>query len=693
MNEVPKDRCGYTWSPPDKFHEKPVQQSCCCRPTVSDSDHCAWHVAPEDTNEKTVAALKELRPDTTIRAKTESYGELLDGAILTGLEIGDSISLSRVALRDADLMRTNLQNGDLTNSNFDGSDFTCASLKGADLAGTSLREANLTDTVLDGADLTDALLERADLSGASLQNADLVDGHLREADLSYSSLRSADLTDSLLDRANLKNANLDEADLKRSSLLKSNISNSSLRNANLTDTLLTKAYLHDTDLKGADIIDASLSEANFSDAILTGANLSGANLQDTDLINTEINGVDLTGANLTGANITGAELKDLTLENSNFLDTNYSKANLSDDIRRWIELSGPPRKGDDSHPDKDISGPLARIRRYGDTLNLQTIGGIILLLSLLLIQRESNIKPATFLPILVTIVSLYIGGVGFLFYVHTRLPAVLEELIPVAQSNEQNTQNFIVRLANEMSIVPPPIISPLNLPPRLRLGVWAGIGGGGGLIGHWIVSQTTGLTYTFQLDTINPTLWVGITAASFIMAITAGVIFSRVIAIAFRLGYDFDVALDLNQFYVNERLGVEPYGQFLTRSAGLLTVSSVVPLYFGRVNDLIVYDLAGFGLIILAGVLFSLGQIGFRREMIRAKEARLETLQSEHRDAILTVFSESNPEIDPETMEIADSTVQIRNEIKTIPEWPANMRKVLTFSSTVLIPLLIKFVP
>ena len=91
MSDPPSKRYGYTWSPNYETLNRPNHQSCCWRPTLDHTDCCAWHANPDDTNKKTITALKEVRPDPEVRERNKPYAELLDGAVLVGSEI-DSYS-------------------------------------------------------------------------------------------------------------------------------------------------------------------------------------------------------------------------------------------------------------------------------------------------------------------------------------------------------------------------------------------------------------------------------------------------------------------------------------------------------------------------------------------------------------------------------------------------------------------------
>lgn len=147
------DRCGYTFPDdceqvdPDEFTRTDFNRSCCFRETVPDSDRCAWHVDPDETDHKTRSALRSARGSFGDDADI-AHIELLDGANLRGIEL-DSCKLMRGA-----------------------------AVRGGEFVGSSLRGTSLTDVDLVGADLTDADLFRTSLTDAGLRHADLIDADL-----------------------------------------------------------------------------------------------------------------------------------------------------------------------------------------------------------------------------------------------------------------------------------------------------------------------------------------------------------------------------------------------------------------------------------------------------------------------------------------------------------------------------------
>jgi Uncharacterized low-complexity proteins len=132
--KVPEERCGYTFPEDSVFEDDPgsvSQQGSCIRDPLSDSDRCAFHANPAETEHK----LHQLR-------NTGPVGDSLDGAILQH-HFADSVEFADISLlRDAALYH-------------------------ADLSGADLSDANLLRAHLSYANLSEAELSDADLSGGS----------------------------------------------------------------------------------------------------------------------------------------------------------------------------------------------------------------------------------------------------------------------------------------------------------------------------------------------------------------------------------------------------------------------------------------------------------------------------------------------------------------------------------------------
>lgn len=194
MGQEPEGVCGYTWPEDHEEDDDPFHQSCCYRSTLEDTDRCAWHADPSDTDEKTIESLRDIRVDPEIRQQTSPVGELFDGAILTDLELNDKISLSRVSLRDSECTGVNLDNADLTGVHFTSANLTDSYFFKSNLTDSLLVNANMTDANFGSADLTDANLAGADMKDKILINADLINAVLWYTNLISTNLRNADLS-------------------------------------------------------------------------------------------------------------------------------------------------------------------------------------------------------------------------------------------------------------------------------------------------------------------------------------------------------------------------------------------------------------------------------------------------------------------------------------------------------------------
>ncbi|WP_176451334.1 pentapeptide repeat-containing protein [Halorubrum sp. Ea8] len=188
-------------------------------------------------------ALRQSLVDTEVREQTQPGGELLDGAVLTGIKFDDIFSLRGYYLRDTDFSKTDLSQVSLNNANLTG-----ANLFNADLTNGYLWDVNFTDAYLFNVALTDAYLFNTDFIDADLTSADL-----RDADLPNTEFTGADLTSSDLSGTDLTDARL--------------------RWASLADVTAIRANFTDTDLLGVDLEGASLNDSQFDGAALTGARL------------------------------------------------------------------------------------------------------------------------------------------------------------------------------------------------------------------------------------------------------------------------------------------------------------------------------------------------------------------------------------------------------------------------------------
>ena len=194
MSEVPEGRCGYAWPDDVPDDKQPPElltdhESCCWRETLPDTDKCAWHADPEETEHKTVEQLQQVRVPSKVREQTKPAGELLDGAKLSGLDLAGSISFSHTTFRNSDLSETGLKEADLSEADLTNADLPGVTAQETVFTNADLRKAvfHQSDTARDTcaeispANLEDAVLEHADLRGADLRDTRLYQTDLTEA--------------------------------------------------------------------------------------------------------------------------------------------------------------------------------------------------------------------------------------------------------------------------------------------------------------------------------------------------------------------------------------------------------------------------------------------------------------------------------------------------------------------------------
>jgi uncharacterized protein YjbI with pentapeptide repeats len=282
---VPAEFCGYEW-PKDceRFdyddrlfsdEEDSHQQTTCARETLPDTDRCAWHAAPDETEHKSIEALQDARVPAEIRAESKA-GESLDGAVLTGMKIESKLNFSGTLFRGADLSDADLDDTDLSGLNLGYVDLSEAFLYKSDLSEADLRYVDLSEASLNEADLSEADLYNADLSGADLDAADLPEADLRSADLLEASFNDADLSEADLRRADLLEASFNDADLSEADLWRADFSEASLNDADLSETSLKNIKLSRTNLTNVDLRDVFISNADISGAIIVNTMINSA---------------------------------------------------------------------------------------------------------------------------------------------------------------------------------------------------------------------------------------------------------------------------------------------------------------------------------------------------------------------------------------------------------------------------------
>ncbi len=360
MGDSPPERCGYTHSPEREVGKDQKRQSCCYRESLPDTDRCAWHASPSQTNHKTIQNLKAARTPADICSQTRPISELLDGAVLVDMELRDALSFEDASLTGADLTGANLRGADLAEADLRRADMTETNLREADLTGAKLIRGNLTEANLSGADLaktnligstlTGAKLYSADLSGANLSGANLTEAFLFESDLDHAKLKQSNLTGASLVAGSLSGADLSEANLSGADLNGADLTGADLPEANLSEAKLsadlTRANLQDADLTEANLPGAELCDADFLRATLRGTILPGgeilrkADFTEADLQNQDFRGENLSGASLVKANLTGSELSRANLSKANLERAVLNRADLFDTRLAGAHLEG-----------------------------------------------------------------------------------------------------------------------------------------------------------------------------------------------------------------------------------------------------------------------------------------------------------------------------------------------------------------
>lgn len=348
MNQAPADRCGYMWPEDYKIGDEPDRQNCCFREVLPDTDRCAWHAHPADTDEKTIQTLKNAQGSAEVKEQTHGTPwSLVDGAILRRMKVDDGgLILDNIALREANLSEADLGEADLSEADLREVDLKEADLGEANLSGANLREADLSepnnsraayygnetsgDYIAESdtgdhtkADFTGAYLGWANLSGADLRRFEFSEADLRGSDLSGADLRGAVLTEANLDGADLWKADLSGTDLSKADIREADFSEADLGHADLQKARMEGANLSETRMTGAQLSEANLTNTDFSEAYLSGVDFSEATLIVADLTEAFLNNADFSEANLREAVLSRADL-----ERSEFTSANLTEASL-----------------------------------------------------------------------------------------------------------------------------------------------------------------------------------------------------------------------------------------------------------------------------------------------------------------------------------------------------------------------------
>lgn len=238
MAEVPPgDRCGYVndgrWG----------KYNCCWRESWEDGNgRCVWHA---DVSGKPIEAIESALETLDTLEYTNRATERLDGAVLRGMVLDDSISFEGCRLPDADFRDTDPSWGE-----YPGLERPWATRSEHDIGTPSFRDAHLK-----GADFSHCDLPSTDFAGAECDGAQMVGSGLAEATLDDASLEGANLTRAFLGGATLRRANVSEA----------TFTEARLSSATLTDVFAERGVFHQADLSGVDLRGAYLYSAVLSD--------------------------------------------------------------------------------------------------------------------------------------------------------------------------------------------------------------------------------------------------------------------------------------------------------------------------------------------------------------------------------------------------------------------------------------------
>jgi uncharacterized protein YjbI with pentapeptide repeats len=207
--------------------------------------------------------------------------------------------------RPADLSGKSLESLDLSHLDFRGANLSRANLFAAKLVGTNLSDADLAGAKLDLAWIMAANFTNANLADASLLGLVVASG------LDYSPTEAPTFAG-----ANFAGAHV-IARLARFDLHGANFARARMG----PDRTNQSMGLMRSDLSGANLAGANFARADLSVALLRFANLHGADLRGANLSEADLSGADLTGADVTGADATGADFGGAVLTGTRGLAT------------------------------------------------------------------------------------------------------------------------------------------------------------------------------------------------------------------------------------------------------------------------------------------------------------------------------------------------------------------------------------
>lgn len=213
----------------------------CCWRESWENGRCVWHA---EVSGKPTKAIKTALERLDSLEHTNRSTERLDGAVLRGMVLDDSISFEGCRLPDADFRDTDPPWGE-----YPELERPWATRTEQDVATPSFRGADLKGADFSNCDLPSTDFEKADCDGARM-----VDSGLAEATLDDASLEGANLTRAFLGGATLRRASVSEA----------TFTEARLSSATLAAAFAERAVFHQADLSGADLRGAYLYSAVLS---------------------------------------------------------------------------------------------------------------------------------------------------------------------------------------------------------------------------------------------------------------------------------------------------------------------------------------------------------------------------------------------------------------------------------------------
>jgi uncharacterized protein YjbI with pentapeptide repeats len=273
---------------------------------VSDGSSYSVQFPIEEKPAEELERVRETSSNRILNRSGEHHGnydtpsEILDGAIIAGLNFNLLSDLRGCFIRGADLRGISGIEISLSGCNFRSSDFTDSEIIRCDIGSAVFDKCTLVKVDLSGTTWQSAFIRDANLSGANLSNI----GAGETAKMNRSRLWGVQGTGMILERVDLSNADFSNATLDRAridcNLTRANFHRASLKRAevgytaqaanfeqaNLTEATLAEMSVENASFKRSNLTEASLANvaadgASFERAVLSRSDLSGAILVNT----------------------------------------------------------------------------------------------------------------------------------------------------------------------------------------------------------------------------------------------------------------------------------------------------------------------------------------------------------------------------------------------------------------------------